>query len=66
LREASRPDLFAYSDIEAELRGFDACFFCLGASSAGMSESQYENLTYTLTLAAAEALSTLNPEMTFI
>jgi uncharacterized protein YbjT (DUF2867 family) len=66
LREIVRPDLFHYSDIEAELKGFDACFFCLGVSSAGMPEKQYKNLTHTLTLAAAETLSRLNPAMTFV
>jgi uncharacterized protein YbjT (DUF2867 family) len=66
LREIVQPDLFHYSGIEAELKGFDACFFCLGVSSAGMSEQEYENLTYTLTLAAAETLSRLNPAMTFV
>ena len=66
LHEIVQTDLFHYSSIEAELKGFDACFFCLGVSSAGMSEQQYENLTYTLTLAAAETLSRLNPAMTFV
>jgi uncharacterized protein YbjT (DUF2867 family) len=66
LREVVQPDLFHYSRIETELIGFDACFFCLGVSSAGMSEQQYENMTYTLTLAAAEALSRLNSAMTFV
>ena len=66
LREIIRPNLFHYSEIESELKGLDACFFCLGVSSAGMSEQQYENLTYTLTLAAAETLSRLNPAMTFV
>ena len=66
LREIVQPDLYHYSSIEAELKGFDACFFCLGVSSAGMPEQQYENLTYTLTLAAAEPLSLLNPAMTFV
>jgi len=65
-REILRPDLFNYSDIEPELTGFDACFFCLGVSSAGMSQVDYHNLTYTLTLAAAETLARLNPGMTFI
>jgi len=66
LREIVQPDLYHYSSIEAELKGFDACYFCLGVSSAGMSEQQYENLTYTLTLSAAEPLSRLNPAMTFV
>jgi uncharacterized protein YbjT (DUF2867 family) len=61
-----QPDLFHYSSIEPQLTGVDACFFCLGVSSAGMSEEQYEKLTYTLTLAAGEALSRLNPAMTFV
>jgi uncharacterized protein YbjT (DUF2867 family) len=66
LREIVHPDLFHYSGIEAELKGFDACFFCLGVSSGGMSEQQYGSLTYTLTLAVAETLSRLNPAMTFV
>jgi uncharacterized protein YbjT (DUF2867 family) len=66
LREIVQPDLFHYSTIESELAGFDACFFCLGVSSAGMSEESYNNLTYTLTLAAAETLSRLNPAMTIV
>src|SRR5579863_9059140 len=66
LHEMVRTDLFHYADIEPELKGFDACFFCLGVSSAGMSEKQYESLTCTLTLAAAETLARLNPQMTFI
>jgi uncharacterized protein YbjT (DUF2867 family) len=66
LHEITQPDLYHHSDIEAQLQGFDACFFCLGVSSAGMSEEQYEKLTYTLTLAAAETLARLNLGMTFV
>ena len=66
LHEIVRPDLFQYADVEPELTGFDACFFCLGVSSVGMSEAQYEKLTYTLTVAVAETLSRLNPQMTFV
>ena len=66
LRELVRADLFHYAEIEDDLRGFDACFFCLGVSSAGMSEPEYERLTYGLTMAAAGTLSRLDPDMTFI
>lgn len=66
LQEIVQADLYRYSGIEAELKGFDACFFCLGVSSAGLSEQQYEHVTYTLALAAAETLSRLNPAMTFV
>lgn len=44
----------------------DACFYCLGVSSAGMSEAAYTEVTYELTLAAASTLAELNPGMTFI
>ncbi|HMD20820.1 MAG TPA: hypothetical protein VKH40_10885 [Alloacidobacterium sp.] len=66
LRELLRDDLFDLSDIEAELSGYDACFFCLGVSSFGMTEEQYRRITFDLTLAAAQTLAKLNPEMTFI
>jgi len=66
LREIVRQDLFDYSGMAADLTGFDACFFCLGVSSAGMKEEDYERVTYGITLAAAKALAQLNSTMTFI
>ena len=66
LREIVQKDLDQYSSVEADWSGFDACFFCLGVSSAGMKEADYERVTYGITLASAEMLSRLNPRMTFI
>jgi uncharacterized protein YbjT (DUF2867 family) len=66
LRELVRKDLLDFSAIEAELSGFDACFFCLGVSSAGMNEERYRQITYDITMAAAQTLVRLNPNMTFI
>jgi len=66
LREIVHQDLFHYETIEAELTGFDACFFCLGISSTGMKEEDYERVTFGITMAAAEVLCRLNPQMTFI
>jgi len=66
LREIVRQDLWHYEGMEANLSGFDACFFCLGVSSAGMTEAEYERVTYGITMAAAETLCRLNPQMTFI
>lgn len=65
LKELEQKDLFDYSNIERELKGYDACCFCLGVSSAGMSETDYRHITYDLTLAAASTLARLNPGMTF-
>jgi len=66
LRELVHQDLLDYSAIESRLWGFDACFFCLGVTSAGMSEENYRKVTYDITMAAAETLVKLNPGMTFI
>lgn len=66
LRQLTLPELSDLSTIEAQLVGYDACFFCLGVSSTGMSEARYRTLTYDLTLATARPLAQLNPTMTFI
>ena len=65
LREIVHRDLLNYGGMEESLAGFDACFFCLGVASTGMKEAEYERVTYGFTLAAAEALSRVNPGMTF-
>lgn len=65
LREIIHQDFFDYSEIENDLSGYDACFFCLGISAAGMSEKKYHHLTHDLTLDAAEILVEQNPHMTF-
>ena len=66
LRELIRPDMFDFNGIDAELQGYDACFFCLGVSSAGMSEAEYTRLSYDLTLGWARKLAKVNPAMTFL
>ncbi|RKP53350.1 NAD-dependent epimerase/dehydratase family protein [Pararobbsia silviterrae] len=66
LEQYVQPSLFDYSELDDLLSGYDACFFCLGVSSARMNERDYARLTYTLTLAAAETLARLNPAMTFV
>jgi len=65
LKEVVLPDLFDLSTAEASLSGFDACFFCVGVTSAGLSEETYTRLTFTLTTTVAETLARLNPGMTF-
>jgi uncharacterized protein YbjT (DUF2867 family) len=65
VRELVCRDLFDLSGVEAELAGFDACFFCLGVSAGGMSEAEYRRLTYDLTVSVARTLVRLNPGMVF-
>jgi uncharacterized protein YbjT (DUF2867 family) len=66
LRELILEDLFDFTPGGEDLRGYDACLFCLGVSSAGMSEVDYTRLTYDLTLGWAQELAKSNPAMTFI
>jgi uncharacterized protein YbjT (DUF2867 family) len=66
LREIVHKNLVDLSAIEEELRGYDACFFCLGVTSMGMTEGEYRKVTYDIAMEAAETLVKLNPGMTFV
>lgn len=66
MREILRTDLSDLSAMEGNLSGYDACFFCLGVSSAGMNEEAYRRVTYDLTISVARTLAKLNPRMTFL
>jgi hypothetical protein len=64
LKEIVHKDFYNLSSIEKRLKGFDACFFCLGVSAYKLSEAEYTKITYDLTLHFANTLLKLNPEMT--
>ena len=66
LQELVHENFFDFSALGSRLSGYDACFFCLGVSSAGMTEADYQRVTYDITLAAAKTLVERNPAMTFI
>jgi len=63
-QEVVTADLLDYSEID--LSGVDACFFCLGVSSTGVSEADYRRVTYDITMAAASAVVAANPAATFV
>ena len=65
LKELVHTDFFNFSPLEEQLRGFNACYFCLGTTSIGKDEKTYTRTTYDLTLHAATILSKTNPDMTF-
>ena len=65
LREIIHTDFFDLKPIEQQLTGLNACFFCLGVSSVGMSKEEYRHITYDLTLNVAQLLAKLNPATTF-
>ena len=62
--EVQHRDFFQWGDVD--LRGFDACFFCLGVSSLGMSEADYRHVTYDLTMSLAQALVNASPQAVFV
>lgn len=66
LKELMMRDLADYSHFDAALAGYDACFFCLGTTVAGKTEAEYRRVTQGFTMAAAETLLRLNPQMIFV
>jgi uncharacterized protein YbjT (DUF2867 family) len=65
LTEILHPDFFDLSPVKDKLKGYNACYFCLGVSSVGMKEKEYHHLTYDLTMHMATILAEQNPGMTF-
>ena len=66
LGEIVHRDFQDFSAIASDLAGFDACFFCLGIASSGMSEDAYSKITYGIAVAAGRLLVKQNSAMTFI
>lgn len=65
LKEILHKDFFDLSPIEGQLKGYNACYFCLGVSSVGMKEEEFNKLTYVLTMHAANTIVKHNADMTF-
>jgi len=66
LRQLVSHDMFDFNAFGGEFQGYDACFFCLGVSSAGMNEADYTRLTFDLTMGWAQVLAAISPALTFI
>lgn len=65
LTEIVQNDISDISSSGNLLKGYNACFFCLGTTAVGKTEAEYTRLTYTLTINFASTIATLNPGMTF-
>ena len=65
LKEVIHKDFFDFSSIKKELKGYDACFHCMGVSSVGMKEEEYHRFTYGITEELAKTLFDSNPQMIF-
>lgn len=66
LRELVHKDFFDFTTAAADLSGYDACFYCLGATSIGKTEAEYSRVTYDITVAAADVVAHASPRATFI
>lgn len=65
LKEIIHKDFFDLSPIKDKLKGYNACYFCLGVSSVGMKEKEYHHLSYDLTMHMATIVAEQNPGLTF-
>lgn len=65
LKEIIHADFYDLSPVEEQLKGYNACYFCLGVSSFQMQEADYTKVTHDLTLHFAETVLRMNPQMTF-
>ena len=65
LKEIIHTNFYDLSPIREQLKGYNACYFCLGVSSVGMNEKDYHRATYDLTMHMATLLAELNPATTF-
>jgi uncharacterized protein YbjT (DUF2867 family) len=66
LAELLIPDFTQLDAVEPQLAGYDACFYCAGVSSVGMSEADYTKVTYDTALHFATVLARLNPRMVLV
>lgn len=65
LAEVLLKDFTQVDSVKEDLKGYDACFFCMGTSALGLSEAEYSKVTYNTVAAFADVLFELNPEMVF-
>lgn len=66
LTELIVPEVAELERHAGALAGFDACLFCLGVSSFGMSEADYRRVTYDLTLTVAQVVLRESPGVVFL
>ena len=66
LKELLVPNFLELDATADQLAGYDACFYCAGISSVGLSEADYTRITYDTTLHFAQVLAIIQPDMVFI
>src|SRR5215469_7525469 len=66
LETVAHSNFLDFAAIEPALHNIDACLYCLGVASSGMSDADYTRITCDFTLAAAKTLLKFNPNMSFV
>ena len=46
LKQLVHKDFSDFTGVKEQLMGYDACFFCMGISAAGLKEEAYREITY--------------------
>lgn len=65
LKELLHDNFLDFAPVSAQLAGYDACFHCMGVSSAGMQEADFKKFTYDMSMALAKEVHRHNPQATF-
>jgi len=65
LIEIIHTNFFDFTILKDQLKNYNACFFCLGTTSVGKNEEEYNRITFDITKALADILVKVNSDMTF-
>lgn len=66
IKEIIHTNFFDLSTIQHHFKEYDACYFCMGVSSLGLSEKEYHHLTFDIVKTFADVMYLYNPRSTFI
>jgi uncharacterized protein YbjT (DUF2867 family) len=66
ISEVTLDDIGNLASVSHLLADRDACFFCLGVTSVGLSEQEYSSLTHDLTLTVARTMYAAAPNSVFV
>ncbi len=64
LKELQHADFSEFDSVANQLKGYDACYHCMGVSAANLDEATYTKMTYDFSMALMRVLYKNNPQMT--
>ncbi len=66
LTEVRHENFLDYAPLEQLFKESDACIWALGIAQSQVNEQRYREITFGYTLAAAETIAKVNPNLTFV